>query len=303
MSKLNYPDRIVSLSDCHGGRAAWHPLKSPDIAARLAEGIRSDLPGLERIDTYGAPPALYDHVVREAVRLHGENPDSGPTGLFINSAPRTEEDSNGSLFYRADFDENIRVVTTPLSALAAVRGAVRRLQVLPNDRNGLYGSHEQHRSSFTPRLLADNHGIALQDVDPSRIPELPPGCSLVYVDRFGNVVLREEPHPDIQSLSSKIAESAGKTLPLQIGKRVRNVQVGTSLSEAEPGSLVAYANDGSIEILGKWQAGWGLQQRTHRSAWAAFGRPKLGAECQIKERRTFPALAAPGLERRSAVTA
>ncbi len=297
MSKLNYPDRIVSLSDCHGGQESWNPITSPDIAARLAEGIRSDLPGTERIDTYGAPERLFHHVVREAVRLHEENPESDPTGLFINDAPRTKKDSNGSPFYRADFGEGLRVVATPLSVLAAVRDKVKRLQVLPNEGNGLYGTNEQHRSSFTPRLLADNHGLQLQDVDPGLIPELPIGNSLVYVDRFGNIVLHEQAHPELQSIRSRIAENVGEKLQLQIGGQVRTVQIGKSLGKAEPGSLVVYANDDSIEVLGKWDPSWGVQERIQNSAWVTFGRPKIGSDCQVKDRREVVSLAAPGLGR------
>jgi len=164
MSRLSYPSRLISVSDCHGGQAPWNPLSSPDIAARLAEGIRSDLPGLQHFDVYGAPLELLQHVVREAVRLQGENPNSDSSGLFVNSAPRTSIVSNGDPFYLAEFDEAIRIVCTPLEVLASVRDRVRRLFFLPNENNGLYGPREQHRSSFTPRLLAENHGLRLEEV-------------------------------------------------------------------------------------------------------------------------------------------
>lgn len=284
MSRFNYPDRVFSLSDCHGGQPAWNPLKSPDIAARLAEAIRSDLPGLQHFDTYGAPERLHDHIVREALRLHRESPESDTTGLFINSAPRTKENVNGEPFYRAEFDENVRIAVTPLSALSAVRDSVKRLLVWPNNDNGVYdGTKEQHRSSWAVRLLADNHGLDLQEVDTATIPELPEGCTLTYVDRFGNLVLFENGTPEVQSVRSEIAEKAGGKVKLKVGRYACTATVGRSLPEAEPGDLVVYANDGSIEILRKWKECWKLQQKFRNSAWSSYDKPRIGAECEVQE--------------------
>jgi len=288
MSKLEYPSRIFSLSDCHGGRAIWDPLESPDIAACLADSIRSDFPGIERFDIHGAPIAHSQHIINEAVRLHQENPDSDRTGLFVNIAARTEANVNGQPFYRAEFDENVVVVATPLSVLSGVRDLVRKLLELPNEGNGLYEEREQNRSSFTPRLLAGNHGFELKEVDPFSIPELPEGCRVGYVDRFGNLVLSGVGE-ETKKIRQKIAENFGRTLKLQIGSAVHALTIGESLSRAEPGSLVIYGNDGSIEILNKWVENWTAQERLERSAYGQYGKPEIGTSVNTNIQRRIPA--------------
>ncbi|MBI2641863.1 hypothetical protein HYW87_04740 [Candidatus Roizmanbacteria bacterium] len=280
MSKLEYPNRIFSLSDCHGGRAVWNPLESPDVAARLAEAIRSDLQGVQHFDTFGAPGGFNQHVVAEAVRLHRQNPDSGRTGLFINSAARMEANNNGQPFFRADFVENLVVVATPLSVLSGVRDSVRKLLELPNENNGLYdGEREQHRSSYTPRLLAENHGLPLKEADTSCIPELPASCKLAYIDRFGNLVFSEAGAPEAQSILARIAKDGDRAVQLRIGDVVQTTTIGQSLSGAEPGSLVIYENDGGVEIVSKWDKDWTIQQRLDNSAYEQFGEPTIGASC------------------------
>lgn len=280
MSNINYPTRIFSLSDCHGGQAEWHPFKSPDVAARIAEAIRSDLPGLQHFDTYGVPSHYYDHIVREVVRLHRDNPNAGMSGLFINSAPRTESKKNGDPFYLAEFEHNVRIVTTPLSALSAVKKYVKKLWFLPNMDNNLYdGSKEQHRSSYVLRMLADNHGLNLEEADPNLIPDLPHGCALAYVDRFGNMVLYETEVDKQGSLRQRVSQGSGEVLALKIGKAHCDLQVGVSLSEADPGGLFIYTNDGSIEIVRKWSSSWGPQKRFDQSAWSQFEYPSIGEQC------------------------
>ena len=282
MSKLNYPNRIFSLSDCHGGQFPWDPFRSPDVAARLSEAIRSDLPGLQHFDTYGRSKDYHDHIVRETLRLHQEAPKSDTTGLFINSAPRTEINVNGDPFYRAEFDENVCIVATPLSAFSAVRDSIKRLLVLPNERNGLYdGEKEQHRSSYAPRLLAENHGLDLVEVDIGSIPELSEGCALTYVDRFGNLVLYENGVQEAQSIRAKMIDNLGEELKFKIGRYTAKVQVAGSLSEATPGELVVYVNDNSVEVLRKWKSEWGSERRFDSSAYSGFGKPGVGEPCKL----------------------
>lgn len=256
----------------------WNSLTSPDVAARLAEAIRSDLPtGFQAIDTFGAPPEYYQYIVREALRLHKGNPDAARTGLFINSAPRTNDGKNGEPFYRADFDANLCIVATPLSVFSSVRNEVKKLQALPNEDNGLYGEWEQHRSSFTPRLLADNHGLRLLDIDPSAIPALPAGCTVAHVDRFGNLVLSIVGE-DKERIHKIMIENQGETLSVRIGAVARDIYIGTSMGAAEPGTLVFYHNDDHIEIICKWSPDWAPDERLEHSAYAQFGRPGIGAE-------------------------
>lgn len=296
MSKLNYPDRLFSLSDCHGGQELYSPLKSPDVVARLSEAVRSQFPGIQHFDTFGAPQEYYQFVVQEAVRLCRDNPGAGTTGLFINSAARTKENNNGQPFFRAEFRGGLRIVGTPLSVISGVRGDIKKLQILPNENNGLYGSHEQHRSSLTPRLVADNHGLVLEDTKPSSVPELPDGRTLGYVDRFGNLVLSEKGTTRVDarnsvgtSIRQRINGLEGQSVWIKIGEVWRNATIGKSLGDAKPGSLVIYENDGSIEILSKWDESWTPQQRLENSAYKQFGEPAIGTSFSFDERRiTIP---------------
>ncbi len=275
MSKLNYPDRIFSVSDCHGGHDIWHPFTSPDVVEQLTQSVRSDLPEVSRFDNFGTSSAYNRYLVKAASRLHEDHLPQRGTGLFINSAPRTEENNNGHPFFRAELDHGLTVVATPLTVLSGVRDKIRKLYRLPNDNNGLYdGSREQHRSSLTPRLLADNHGLDLDEIDPSEIPELPPHCELAYVDRFGNLVISGV-GKDIDKIRQAIAENVGGSIAILIG-RVRYVGVGRSLSSAKPGATVIYDNDGDVEIVTKWDPKWNHKKRLNRSAWRLFGTDDVG---------------------------
>lgn len=178
MSALSYPDRMYLLSDTFGGNgdtskeepAVWHPFTSPDIEAHIATDIRSDFRGVrQKFDIFGAEK-ISDHVLCATFDLQNKNSASGTTGIFVNHAARTEKGKNGEPFYVAQLGDAVRVVATPLSALSAVRNRIHRLYHLPNENNGLYGPHEQFRSSFTPRLLAQNHGLELVEDDPSIYP-------------------------------------------------------------------------------------------------------------------------------------
>lgn len=281
MSPLSYPHRIYSLSDCHGGRDLWNPLESPDVAARLAESIRSDFPEpVQRIDTLSAPTQYYRHLVTETLRLHDEQPESGSTGLFINSAPRTKAGHNDYPFYRADFGENRLVVVTNLpETLSSVRDRISGLRYLPNKNNRLYPDREQHRSSYTPRMLAQNHGLELLEADRSVIPEPENRNLLSYVDRFGNLVLTQRTQL-IHNIRSKIG-CVGRELVFRIGDITHQVQLGHCLSAAQPGLLTLYENDGSLEILSKWKPEWNAQQRLEHSAYNLFRCPSLGSDWSL----------------------
>lgn len=285
MTKLDFPDRIYLLSDTYGGAQTWNPYESPDIDAHIATDIRSRFPGVHRsFDTFGAK-AISDHVLRTVVALHDAIADPGRTGVFINSAPRTEEGVNGHPFYVADTDNDLRVVVTPLSSLSAIKPRVTRLRHLPNEDNGLYSEREQFRSSLTAVLLADNHGLDLTEDSPSDIPEYPEGCRVAYVDRFGNLVLFE--NQEIGSICDVIAGSVGGIIQLRIGSVLQEVIIGESLGEAKPGSLVIYPNDGNIEVVSKWGPDWGAQESLEKSAYEQFERPDTGSSVNIKSSTLF----------------
>ncbi|MBU1018743.1 MAG: hypothetical protein ABII07_06275 [Patescibacteria group bacterium] len=281
MTNLSYPDRIYLLSDTYGGQQTWNPYESPDIDAHIATDIRSRFPDVRRsFDTFGAK-AISDHVLRTIVALHDAVSGLGSTGVFINSAPRTEKGSNGEPFYVADTDNGIRVVATPLSALSAIKDRIAGLKHLPNEDNGLYTEREQFRSSLTAVLLAGNHGLDLIEDSPSDIPEYPAGCRVSYADRFGNLVLFEKNDQETGSIRDTIASGIGRVINLNIGSVERELVIGESLGEAKPGSLVIYPNDGNIEVVSKWGPDWSAQDSLKRSAYEQFEKPSIGTIAAI----------------------
>ncbi len=274
----SYPDRLYLLSDTYGGHETWDPLKSPDIDARIATDIRSCITGVRReFDILGGE-SVTDHVLRTVIKLHDEGGDRipGTTGVFINHEPRTTQHRNGNSFYLAEVGPKIKVAATPVSALSPIKERVTTLHHLPNEDNGLYAAREQFRSSYTVVLLAEDHGLKLVEDDPRiAIPDYPAGCSLIYVDRFGNLVLYE--HGDRQNiLAEAVAGEPGENLNLTIGEASSSVAIGTSLADAEPGSLVLYRNDGHFEVITKWKSEWTAQERLRYSAYERFHKPQIG---------------------------
>ena len=277
MTKLTYPDRIYLLSDTCGGERVWDPYSSPDIDAYIATDIRSRLQNIHRsFDTFGVK-SISDHVLRTVSSLHEEEGDVGETGVFINSAPRTEEGSNGDPFYVAQTNNNICVVATPISALSALKNRISSLHHLPNEDNGLYSGREQFRSSLTVTLLASDHGHDLVEDVVSDIPDYPKGCHVSYADRFGNLVLFEEGY---EVVKRAVLDNLGKAIYLNVAGVQQEVVVGESLGEAKPGSLVVYQNDGNIEVVSKWDANWSADECLSRSAYEQFGRPDIGSKVQ-----------------------
>lgn len=290
MSHYSYPDRLYLLSDTYGGHEAWDPLKSPDIDARIATDIRSCIEGVRReFDIFGGE-FITDHVLRTIVKLHGENGDDcviGTTGVFINHEPRTTQGQNGNSFYLAEVGPQIKVVATPVGALSAIKERVTALYHLPNEDNGLYEAREQFRSSYTVVLLAADHGLKLVEDDPKIvIPDYPSGCRLAYVDRFGNLVLYEHSVKEEKSVIGVIRKNTGNVYQLALSGIRRNVLIDTSLSEALPGTLVAYLNDGHIEVVSKWYRQYSpklwSKQRLKDSAFEKFHRPAIGSSVWVQ---------------------
>ena len=70
-------------------------------------------------------------------------------------------------------------------------------------------------------------------------------------------------------------------IKFRIGKHAENIQIGQSLSKAEPGDLVIYSNDNSVEILRKWKSNWNFKERILNSAYSKFGKPQIGDLCEM----------------------
>lgn len=279
----SYPSRVYFFSDTFGGQDAYDPLRSPDADALITTDLRSGLSSVRReFDTFGAA-GITDHVLRTLSNLHAACRPDGSTGVFINSAPRTEKGSNGKPFYRAETAYGLRVVATPLEALSPLKKDIVRLHHLPNEHNGLYEAREQFRSSFTVVLLTDDHGLTLVEDDPATIPDPKLGCHLAYVDRFGNMILREEAISDGPRIVDSLQDLIGQQVMVIVGNHGNPAMVGESLAGARPGELTLYPNDGNMDIVRKWEPGDDAHQILRTSAYSQLQKPKIGSEVRITQ--------------------
>jgi|GEM_PF-878434 len=282
------PERKILLSDTFGG--PLDPTERLDADAQLCTFLRSEPlhPFRLTVDTFGQE-AVTDHILALTLALHDEldrctylthrekraSRNMG-TGIFINAAPRTTH-ANGDPFYVAALPHGIRVVATPLSALAPVRERVERLQILPNENNGLYSNAEQFRSSYTAILLHPSFArrFPLQEIDPDTIPKEDSRWKLSYVDRYGNLVTNvEDPHAQWSQLQT-IAGAIGR-VRLRVGQSSpREIALGNSLGTADPGQLIVYGN-GNIDVVRKWHPEDRAQDKLDQSAYRLFGSPTVG---------------------------
>jgi hypothetical protein len=201
------------------------------------------------------------------------------TGIFINAAPRVGKD-NGHPFYVATAG-NIRIVTTDLTALSSVKDRIETLAHLPNEGNIVFSPTEQFRSSYTPYLLHPDHGVDLVEDDPKEvIPDYPEDkWELAYVDRFGNMVTYTK---NVEKKWKEIDNAKDKdgSLLLLVGNVSQKLYVGSSLRDAEPGSLVVYKN-GDIDVLRKWIADEDSYSRLYKSAFLQYAKPEIGSRIEV----------------------
>jgi len=287
--------RIYRFSDTYGQSTS--PLQD-DADARISTDLRSfPLKELDRdFDIYGRENITH-HILRLFFQLHDEveHASSLPasikkefasttTGIFINAAPRTSKE-NGVPFYVAT-SKNLRIVTTDLRGLSTVKDRIESLAHLPNENNNLYGKTEQFRSSYTARLLEEDHGLSLEEDNLSIIPDYPDHYwELSYVDRFGNLITyTKEPEKQWQEVLDAVKVNKGTdkegTVKILIGDTSKRVQVSTSLRDADPERLVIYPN-GDIEILRKWGEDENSRERLDFSAYNRFAKPEIGARIRL----------------------
>ncbi len=297
----NAPQRTYFLSDAYGGHEEWNPLRQPDSDVLISSdyGGRPDQPVHREFDIFGQEEVAA-HILRLVLSQHDEllrrtdltdrEKEAAVglgTGIFINSAPRTEK-NNAEPFYLATARGGaIRIVTTPLAALSAVRDQVETLQHLPNPTdpkgwNRLYTGREQFRSRLTPRLLHPNHGLELVEDHPSDIPEARKDWHVAYVDRFGNVITRTE-NPDTEwAAIERGTTGQNDRLRLLLGEHLTGpLETTTSLGEATPGATSVYKNSGGIDVVVKWVPHQTAKERLASSAWNALGRPKIGTPIKL----------------------
>jgi hypothetical protein len=283
--------RVYAFSDTYG--RSKNPFLQDDADALLCTDFRSfPLETVHReFDIYGRE-AVTAHLVRlifglteDAKQYKYTNPavkeefEQSLTGIFINAAPRIGKD-NGHPFYVAT-SGNIRIVTTDLAALSTVKHKIETLAHLPNEGNVVFSSTEQFRSSYTPYLLHPDHGVDLvQDSVEDTIPDYPEEkWELSYVDRFGNMITYcSNPEARLKEIQ-KAADKDGMVMVL-VGNVSQKLYVGSSLRDAEPGSLVVYQN-GDIDILRKWMAGEDSYSRLYKSAFLQYAKPEIGAKIEV----------------------
>lgn len=284
--------RAYLFSDTFGGHDDY--TKRPDADAHICTDFRSfpNAPVRREFDTYGERP-ITDHILRLILSEHDRIMSSKNlpdqlrnefaktiTGIFINTAERTEAHKNGHPFYVATArDGSVRIVTTPLSALAPIRKEIETLEKFSNTGNGLYKDDEQFRSSYTPTLLYPNHGYNTSLINTEAISLPRPLLHVAYVDRFGNMITHAE-EPEM----SRILEMLGTSseVSIHIGEVRDRVRVTTSLGDAEPGDLSVYVN-GGIDIVRKWEKGETDDHRLRTSAYGSFDKPKIGTAVSLEK--------------------
>ncbi len=282
--------RIYAFSDTYG--RSKNPFMQDDADALLSTDFRAFPlePVRREFDIYGRE-AVSSHMVRVIFSLTQATKNSkylsenvrkefseSLTGIFINAAPRIGKD-NGHPFYVAT-SGNIRIVTTDLAALSSVKDHIETLAHLPNEENIVYSRTEQFRSSYTPFLLHPDHGIDLVQDSLDTIPDYPEDkWELSYVDRFGNIVTYTK-NPDRKWKEIEAAADSKGCLTLLIGNVSQKVYLGSSLRDAEPGSLVVYKN-GDIDILRKWMANEDSYTRLYKSGYLQYGKPEVGAGIEV----------------------
>lgn len=282
--------RTYLFSDTFGSHGDY--TQRPDADSIVCTNFRS-FPlekTQERFDIYGEP-LMTAHMLRLILEEHDriEGSEYLPkqiqedfrktiTGVFINTAERTKEKNNGEPFYVATArNGSVRIVSTPLQPLSAIRNEIETLEVLPNENNGLYHNKEQFRSSYTSYLLYPDHTIPTEKLNPACIPEPRSDLHVSYVDRFGNIITHvEEPHKsEMYELLTGVDD-----IDLCIGNARHHARKALSLGEAVPGELSVYLN-GNIDVVRKWQEGESGEARLNSSAYATFQKPKIGATVDL----------------------
>lgn len=287
--------RVYAFSDTYG--RSKNPFIQDDADAIISTDFRS-FPCekvFRQFDIYGRE-AVTGHMVRMIFQLQKNALQSEyfckkvqddfantVTGIFINAAPRLNKEQNGAPFYVA-VSGNIRIVTTDLSCLSAVKEQIETLHYLPNENNRIYSNTEQFRSSYTPHLLYPDHGQELAEAKIDVIPDYPENkWELAYVDRFGNLVTYTK-YPDRKWKEVEDAlRKDGETAKVIIGNVSQRLIITTSLKDAEPGELVIYKN-GDIDILRKWEADEDQYTRLYKSAYFQFAKPEIGMEIKIPKK-------------------
>ncbi|HVW66425.1 MAG TPA: hypothetical protein VHA78_01695 [Candidatus Peribacteraceae bacterium] len=285
--------RFYLFSDTYG--RSKNPFLQDDADALISTDFRSTpLETVRReFDIYGRE-TITEHVLRMVIVLN-RNTKNSPylpqatkdefaqslTGVFINAAPRLTRE-NGTPFYVATVDDNIRIVTTSLSGLSTIKSDIQTLHHLDNDKNIIYGNTEQFRSSYMPYLLHPDHGIDLIEDKIDIIPDYPDDkWELAYVDRFGNMVTYTKDVEKKWNEVSKAADANG-SVKLIVGNVSQTLFLGSSLRDAEPGSLVVYKNN-DIDLLRKWMPNEDSYTRLYRSAYLQFSKPEVGAAIKIAD--------------------
>ncbi len=279
--------RIYAFSDTYG--RSKNPFLQDDADALISTDFRSfPLETIKReFDIYGRENVT-GHILRLIFQLNDdllqseylpkpvrEEFQNTITGIFINAAPRTTHE-NGAPFYVAT-SKNIRIVTTDLAGLSSIKHAIESIAHLRNEKNIIYSPTEQFRSSYAAFLLHPDHSIELLEDSLNVIPDYPDDkWELAYVDRFGNVVSYTK---DQQKRWNEVMQAADKqksTVTLLIGNVSQEVFIGSSLRDAEPGSLVMYMNK-NIDVLRKWLPNEDSYTRLRKSAFFQFAKPEVGA--------------------------
>lgn len=285
--------RTYLFSDTFGAPAA-SPLQRLDPDALITTDFRSQ----RRTEVQREFDIYHDaeqtaHILRMICDLDTEAVDSyrgklreqylqSSTGVFINVAPRDKKNTNGQPFYIATAREGrVRVVSTPIEALAPIKSEIETLEHLPNHDNGLYSNTQQFRSSYTPVLLHSDHGYETVQNSIDCIPDPRADWHVSYVDRFGNVITHIESEAERGIILKGIKAMRNDISITLVGcGDYDDIRHADNLSNAEPGELSIYTN-GNIDIARRWQEGETLEERLNDSAYSRLDQPKIGTALSL----------------------
>ncbi|MGD9129251.1 MAG: hypothetical protein PVJ09_02075 [Candidatus Woesebacteria bacterium] len=215
--------------------------------------------------------------------------------VTANIAERSEEtaETNGPIFYLAILGNGLEVYVTPISLLKYVADRVIALFEIANEGHPLFdGKTEQFRSS----VIARSHQIPDHLVRVLKPCELIPlqrqNLELAYVDKFGNLRLRESVTGERQGLlvdydkwkrtcfqPSLRRQDAVRIIIAQHEIRVNFARCLNDIPQGEWG-LYRNATDGNSPY---WELIYKDYEQTKRGgSWALLGKPALGSPVTVE---------------------
>lgn len=208
--------------------------------------------------------------------------------ITANIAQRSERTSqtNGTHFYLAILDNGLEIYATPISLLQYVADRVVALFEIPNQGHPLFdGKTEQFRSSVVGRTYQTPEHLVRVPITNETIPSQKHNLQVAYVDKFGNIRLREK---GVQKQRVLAEHDKLKTCTLIIGNQeLTKVHLVTCLNDIPQGKWGLYRNsaDKGVGNGDTHGAYWELIYKDYEltqlgGSWALLENPDLGTPIQ-----------------------